>query len=140
MNRWQHSGPPSRLQRFYEKHTGHGLTSRGLRQQCRLYRGTGGASEDNRAEGFIPAFLNRENGEVHLYVSSDGQVCSVHTLDGLPDSVVVRRNRNGMVTAVRSCIVAGFVRNGHFYTREQAAEEVSQRTTVAVRSNSMVNA
>ena len=140
MDRWQHSGSPSRLQRFYEKHTGHGLPSRGLRQQCGLYRGSGGASEDNRDAGFISAFLNRENGDVHSSVSSDGQVCSVLTLDGLPDSVIVRRSRNGMVTAVRRCIVAGFVRNGLFYSREQATDEVAQRTSVGVRSNSMVNA
>ena len=63
MNRWQHSGPPSKLQRFYEKHSSHVLTSRGLRQQCRLFRGTSGASEDNREAGFVPAFLNRDTGE-----------------------------------------------------------------------------
>lgn len=135
MDRWQHSGPPSRLQRFYEKHSSHVLTSRGLRQQCRLYRGTGGASEDNRHAGFVPAFLNRDSGDIHLSIFSDGEVCPVHTLDGLPDSVIVRRNRSGMVTAVKSCIVAGFVCDGRFYTREQAAEEMAESTTVAASLN-----
>ena len=92
-----------------------------------------GSSDDNRDAGFIPAFLNRETGEVHLSLSSDGRLCLVHTLDGRPDVVVVRRSRSGLVTAVRRCIVAGFVRNGQFYIREQAAEEVTESTPVAMR-------
>ena len=122
MNRWQHSGPPSKLQRFYEKHSSHVLTSRGLRQQCRLFRGTGGASEDNREAGFVPAFLNRDTGETHVSVYADGRLAPVHMLDGLPDAVIVRRNRSGKVTAVRGSIVAGFLRDGRFYTREQAVD------------------
>ena len=43
-------------------------------------------------------------------------------LDGLPDAVIVRRNRSGKVTAVRGSIVAGFLRDGRFYTREQAVD------------------
>ena len=126
MNRWQHSGPPSRLQSFYEKHSSHVLTSRGLRQQCRLYRGTGGASEGNRDAGFVPAFLNRDTGETHVSAYADGRCAPVHVLDGLPDGVIVRRNRSGKVTAVRGTIVAGFLRGGRFYTREQAADEAAQ--------------
>ena len=135
MNRWQHSGPPSRLQRFYEKHSNHVLTSRGLRQQCRLYRGTCGASEDNRDAGFVPAFLNRDTGEIHRSSFADGREAPVHVLDGLPDSVIVRRNRTGKVTVVKGSIVAGFVRKGRFYTREQAAEEVAEGEAAALTLN-----
>ena len=56
MKRWQHCGPPSKLQGFYEKHSSHVLTSRGLRQQCRLFRGTGGASEDIVMQDLYPHF------------------------------------------------------------------------------------
>ena len=129
MNRWQHSGPPSKLQRFYEKHSSHVLTSRGLRQQCRLYQGTGGASEDNRGSGFVPAFLNRDTGETLPSAFADGRMATVHVLDGLPESVIVRRNRTGKVTAVRGNIVAGFLRDNRFYTREQAADYMAGEDT-----------
>lgn len=125
MTRWQHSGPPSKLERFYEKHSGHVLTSRGLRQQCRLFAGTGGSSEDNRGAGFVPAFLNRDTGDIHRATYADGREAPVHVLDGLPDAVIVRRNRSGKVTAVRGSIIAGFIHDGRFYTREQAAKNLA---------------
>ena len=122
MDRWQHSGPPSKLRRFYEKHSSHVLTSRGLRQQSRLYQGTGGASADNRDAGFIPAFLDRTNNKTYPSVFADGRAAPVHVLDGLPESVIVRRSRAGKVTAVKGCIIAGFLLADRFYTREQAVE------------------
>jgi hypothetical protein len=46
----------------------------------------------------------------------------VHLLDGLPDDLVVHRNTEGRVTAVKHTLVPGFLRAEQFYTREQAAQ------------------
>ena len=45
----------------------------------------------------------------------------MHLLDGLPDEWVVNRDTGGRPSAVRPSVIAGFVRNGLFYTREEVA-------------------
>jgi hypothetical protein len=45
----------------------------------------------------------------------------MHLLDGLPDEWVVERDAAGRVRAIKDSVIAGFVRDGRFYTREQAA-------------------
>jgi hypothetical protein len=39
------------------------------------------------------------------------------------------KDGNGRITAVKSSVIAGFVRGGRFYTREEAAQEVASQTT-----------
>jgi hypothetical protein len=45
----------------------------------------------------------------------------VHTLDGLPTKWIKQRDAEGHVTATIATVIAGFLRNGRFYTREEAA-------------------
>ena len=45
----------------------------------------------------------------------------MHLLDGLPEEWVVQRDTTGRVSAIKDTVIAGFLRNGLFYTREQAA-------------------
>ena len=45
----------------------------------------------------------------------------LHLLVGLPEEWVTGRDENGHIVAVRDTIVAGFVRDEVFYTREEAA-------------------
>jgi hypothetical protein len=45
----------------------------------------------------------------------------IHLLSGLPPEWVVTRDAAGGVSAVKPSIVAGFLRDGRFYTREEAA-------------------
>jgi hypothetical protein len=45
----------------------------------------------------------------------------MHILDGVPNEWVTERDGSGRIAAVKSSIVAGFVRNGIFYTREEAS-------------------
>jgi len=52
---------------------------------------------------------------------ADGQPAPMHLLDGLPDLWVVKRDAQGRVSALEDTVIAGFIRGGHFYTREQAA-------------------
>jgi hypothetical protein len=92
-----------------------------LERDNRAYAGTSGISHNNRRLGFVPAYRNSYTDEVSISRFADGNPAPVHILDGLPDSWVMQRDRHGHVVKVRQGIVAGFLLEGKFYTREQAA-------------------
>ena len=96
-----------------------------LRQENQRFRNTGGISQNNREEGFRSAFCDRDTGYVYLSRFGDGRPATVHVLDGLPDEIVVDRDPGGRVTAVKPTVIAGFLRAGRFYTREQAAQSMA---------------
>lgn len=98
-----------------------GLTAKVLRQQNRVFRGTGGVSAENRSQGFAPAFLDTQTGAVYRACFADGRPAPMHLLEGLPPALVVERDAGGRATAIRSSVMAGFVRGTRFFTREQAA-------------------
>ena len=98
-----------------------GLTADVLRQQNRVFRGTGGVSAGNRSQGFAPAFLDTRTGAVYRACFADGRPAPMHLLEGLPSAVVAERDAGGRVTAILSSVMAGFVRGTQFFTREQAA-------------------
>jgi hypothetical protein len=98
-----------------------------LRTQNRRYRGSGGVSAENRGAGFQPAFLDRRTGLVYLSQFPDGSPAPVHLLDGLPPQLVVQRTASGRVAAVRDSVVAGFVRDGRFLTRNETMAELAER-------------
>ena len=97
------------------------LTSETLRRQNLAFVGTGGVSEENRSSGFRPAFYDVATGRVELARFGNGLPAPMHLLDGLPDSWIASRDATGRVTALKASVIAGFVRDGVFYTREQAA-------------------
>jgi hypothetical protein len=84
------------------------------------YAGTAGVSQGSRRLGFLPAFLDAGSGEVYLSRFADGRLAPIHMLDGLPEKLVVARSEK-RITAVKASVIAGFVREHRFYTREQAA-------------------
>ena len=88
------------------------------------FAGTKGISAANRGAGFHPAFMDTENRKVYRSCFADGTPAPLHLLDGLPDEVIQSRHAGGRVASVKLSIVSGFVRNGHFYSREEAAERV----------------
>ena len=98
------------------------LTSDDVIQQSMAYRGTGGVSAENSAYGYCPAFFDRDNGRI--YVSHDvvEKTVSSHRFDGLPEDCVVERDHQGRPCAVKGSLVVGFVKDGHFFTREQVAQ------------------
>lgn len=100
------------------------LTTRILSAQNERFKGTGGISEENRANGFVPAFLDTSTGAVHLSRYADGRLAPVHLLDGLPAGLIVRRTSTHRALSVDPCVITGFVRRNRFYTREQAAQAV----------------
>lgn len=71
------------------------------------------------ALGFRPAFFDYATCTLHASRHADGQPANIHTLDGLPDEVVVIRSCDGVI-AVKASLMAGFERNGYFFTRAAA--------------------
>ena len=108
------------------------MTEARLMQETRLHRGSGGISAENRGHRFRPAFLDQETGTVYASRFGDGRPAPFHLLDGLPDEVVVARDALGRVAAVKSSVLAGFVRGGRFHSREEAGRQVSGQTHCAV--------
>ncbi|HOB62670.1 MAG TPA: hypothetical protein PKI41_11195 [Candidatus Competibacteraceae bacterium] len=98
------------------------LTLNTLEADNRSFAGTGGISQGNWHCGFIPGFLDRETGAIYHSRRADGSPASFHALDGLPDHLILARDpATGRVMAIKASVIAGFVRWGCFYTREQAA-------------------
>jgi hypothetical protein len=96
-----------------------------LRAQNDCFRGTGGVSDENRSLGFEPAFMDTDSGVVHRARFGDGQPAPFHILDGLPPCLVCERDACGRVLAVKASIIAGFVSQGRFLTRDQAAQALA---------------
>lgn len=97
------------------------LDPRALKQQNRGYAGTGGVSANNRAAGFVPGFLDTRSGVAVPSRFANGLLAPVHVLEGLPEEWIVERNDEGL--AVKAChgVIAGFLRLGRFYSRDEAA-------------------
>jgi hypothetical protein len=101
------------------------LTETSLRDENILYANTRGISQRNRSGGFCPGYLNRASGECVLSRFSDGCPAPVHVLDGLPESWVIRRDADGRVVEASPELVSGFIRDGVFYTRDEAIRAVA---------------
>ena len=97
------------------------MTSITLKTQNRRFAGTRGVSPENRGLGFLPGFMDQETGIIYLSCNVDGSLAPIHRMDGLPDEVIVTRTPTGRVAAVKGSLIAGFIRDGLFYTRDQAA-------------------
>ena len=96
-----------------------------LKLENLVHRGTGGRSEENRELGFRPAFFDFATQRIYLSCFRNGMPAPIHVLDGLPDEVVIDRAPNGKVITMKASVIAGFVRNGFFYTRRAAARAVA---------------
>jgi hypothetical protein len=104
------------------------LSSRYLQLETAMHRGTGRVSSENRELGFRPAFRDTATGKTYLSTFADGRPAPFHILDGLPEPVVLARDRCGRISRVVGSIVAGFLRNDAFYTRSEAAALVRDET------------
>ncbi len=97
------------------------MTVAKLRAENKQYQNTAGVSQQNSALGFMPAFCDTETGRVELSCFSAGIPAPVHLLAGVPEEWVIARHLSGEVAAIKASVVAGFLRDGEFFTREQAA-------------------
>jgi hypothetical protein len=80
-------------------------------------------SEENQALGFTPGFRDEETGAVYISCWSDGTPGSLSTLSTACPiiSILARGPSVAESPPSRPASIAGFVRWGLFYTREQAA-------------------
>lgn len=90
-----------------------------LHGQNQALQNSGGISRENAQAGFIPAFLDMATGIIYPSRFADGSYAPLHVLDGLPEELVVARDGDA-VQQVKASVIAGFVREGRFYTRRQA--------------------
>jgi hypothetical protein len=95
-----------------------------LKRENRAYHGTAAVSEGCREACFRPAFRDQETGRVYLSRYPNGHVAAFHTLNGLPDEVIAARNINGNVAKAKNTLISGFLKDGTFYTRQEAADKV----------------
>ncbi len=106
-----------------------------LEAENRVYAGTGGVSAGNACAGFRPAYFNVSTCETVLSRFADGRLAPIHVLEGLPASWVAACDEQGRALEVCSEVIAGFVRDGVFYTREAAAAAVTDdRSTAPVQA------
>lgn len=97
------------------------LRQQDLKSENCQFQGTGGVSEENREQGFIPAFHDQQSGHNVISSYADGTPAPIHVIDGLPAEWIVEHDETGHALATREGVIAGFLRNGIFYTREEAA-------------------
>ena len=93
-----------------------------LKQENIAYERSGGVSAGNRSMGFRPAFRNTETGRIYPSRFADGRPAPIHMIDDLPDELVVTRSATDKVIAVQESVQSGFLLDGCFYDREEAAE------------------
>ncbi len=92
-------------------------------QESTPYQGTCGESAVACQHQFVPAFCNRADGRVELARLPNGKPAPMHLIAALPKTWASRCDERGNVLELIDSIVAGFVKNGRFYTREEAAAE-----------------
>ena len=92
-----------------------------LETENQQFSGTTGVSQNNRSCGFIPAFCNLETHTVEPSRFASGAMAPVHVIDGLPSDWIESWDAEGHVNTVKGGVIAGFLLEGCFYTREQAA-------------------
>ena len=107
---------------FWRKPCDVALTPETLVRENKCFCNTGGVSSNNRSAGFQSAFLDRATGQVYLSRFTNGLPAPIHLLDGLPEDLVLTRNPEGRIIAVKDTVIAGFLYANTFYTREQAAQ------------------
>ncbi len=97
------------------------FTPKLLEEDSNAFTGTGGVSAENRSEGFVPAFLDTDTGDVYLSRFADGKAAPLHILDGLPSHLIHARGAAGKAIAAHKSVIAGFLKGEKFFTREEAA-------------------
>jgi hypothetical protein len=91
-----------------------------LQQQNLEFSGTNGVSQVNRSSGFFPAFRDESSGRVEFARFRNGEPAPMHLICGLPEEWAIDHDEYGSICRVRNSVIAGFVRDGIFYTRQEA--------------------
>ena len=91
-----------------------------LQRENLQFAGSGGVSQGNADRGFRPAFRDSETRRIYPSCFADGRAAPFHLVDGLPAEAVEARDPRGRVTRIKATVVSGFIRDGRFYTRDEA--------------------
>jgi hypothetical protein len=102
------------------------MNEKRLQNENEAHAGTGGRSEENSSLGFRPAFFDFATHTIYPSCFANGKLAPFHLLDGLPAEVVAIRAPSGRVIAAKATLIAGFERNGYFYTRAAAAKAAAE--------------
>jgi hypothetical protein len=97
------------------------ITKETLAQENLHYIGSRGISPNNRDQGFIPAFLDTETGNIYRSRFTDGSPAPVHVLAGLPHALFDPDSTSNGEPALKRSVVPGFLSEGTFYSRAAAA-------------------
>ena len=98
------------------------MDSRSVSWQSQVYTGNRGVRDDASMSGFRPAFLDKATGRVAIARLRDGKPAAAHLIAWLPRDWAAEMQADGSIVRLRDGIIAGFVRDGVFLTREQALE------------------
>jgi len=93
-------------------------------QQQGRYNQFNGAVFSDVSFGFMPAFKNLINQQVHLSTDSNGELSVMHLFDGLPDHWINERDNKGRALTLKSEIIAGFMRDARFYTLSEIMHSI----------------
>jgi hypothetical protein len=108
--------------------TNRGLPQNRLAEQNRRFSGTGGVSRVNRSLGFLPGFKDSVTVKVYRACYANGTPAPFHMLEGLPVECMETEDTSGgpAPVVVKSSVIAGFILDEAFYSREEAARAVQR--------------
>ncbi|WP_299181159.1 hypothetical protein [uncultured Neptuniibacter sp.] len=95
-----------------------------LERENEVYAGSGGISQNNRTKRFLPAFKNSLTGEVVLSRFANGTTAPFHLIDALPNTWIDQIDEQRR--ELKEHIISGFVRQGQFFNRQQAADLIAE--------------
>ena len=93
-------------------------------QALNVYMYADNASERFRAQGYLPAFYNRDTLTVELSRFTNGKLAPIHLLDALPSDWVAERSPSGKILALKDSVDVGYLCDGVFYTPCEVSEAV----------------
>ena len=100
---------------------GQTLNDAQLRRENLAFAGTRGVSITAANRRLRPAFRDLLTGRVEIARFEDGRPAPLHVICGLPAEWASELDVDGCIIALKDSIESGFVRDGVFYTREEAA-------------------
>ena len=74
--------------------------------------------------GFMPAFKNLNDEQIHLSQDRHGELSVMHLFDGLPENWIKEKDAQGAALTLKSEIIAGFLRNAQFYTLSEIVNDI----------------
>ena len=99
------------------------LGQREVQEASQAFAGTCGESCVAGQNRFVPAFKNVLTDEVALSKLADGALAPMHLITFLPEDWAAQTDKEGRVLKIARHVIAGFWRDGRFFTREQAAAQ-----------------